>query len=179
MSAIIDFIANNIVVILTVLAVLFGSVRSSKKRQQREETRPEEMPEFQDDRDDEEDSEIPSLWDLFKEVKDEEPSSKPWNREEPAGEPRPRSFREAATKGAELVREAKAGKPVLTNIPSEIEVPPLRPATIAKIEEAGEAVEERIRVIKRRRNDNLSGDDLVKAVVMAEVLDKPKALRQE
>lgn len=66
-----------------------------------------------------------------------------------------------------------------SGIPQEIAVSPLRPSEVAMVEEAKTAVEKQLQVIKKKRKNPFPGVDLATAVVMSEVLGKPKALRRD
>ena len=110
-----------------------------------------------------------------------EPEEKPWDEEEEEPSPAERISDRRRGKNFGHPYAAPAGASGEINIPVQAVIPeiPLRPTERAAAEDKIAAAENQLQVIKKKKNDPFDGKDLVKAVVMSEILDKPKALRRD
>lgn len=171
MSAILDFITDNIALIVGLLIIIF-SVHSSRKKKRKAAAEAEAGP-----------SAAPPAR-SFKQILTEietELEEKPWvneDNEEPPKGKRVHPYLESAPFGK---KGAAYNHPYAepSDIPQETVVSTLRPSEAAMVEEAKTAVEKQLQVIKKKRKNPFSDVDLVTAVVMSEVLGKPKALRRD
>ena len=171
MSAIFDFIMDNIAVLVGLL-VLFSSVHSARKKK-RKAAETENPPQ---------EASVPKSFRQIMAEIESEPEEKPWDEEEE--EPSPAERRSDRRRGKNFGHPyaAPAGASGEINIPVQAvipEIPPLRPTERAAAEDKIAAAEKQLQVIKKKKNDPFDGKDLVKAVVMSEILDKPKALRRD
>ena len=164
MDAIFDFIMDNIALIVGLL-VLVSSVYSARKKKRKARVEAEQS------------QGKPSEAKSFKEIMAEieaELDEKPWEDEAEPEEPRrKKAFSHPYAPPTEVPRDV--------NIPTAVlsEIPPLRPTERAAEEDTKEAAEKQLKVIKKKRNNPFSGDDLVTAVVMSEILGTPTALRRD
>ena len=171
MSAIFDFIMDNIALLVGAL-VLFSSVYSARKKK-RKAAEAENPPQ--------EASAPKSFRQIMAEI-ESELDEKPWEEEddEPLPEERKpdrrggKKFDHPYTAPSDASGEIKI--PVQTVLP---EIPLLRPTERAAAKDKIAAAEKQLQVIKKKKNDPFDGKDLVRAVVMSEILDKPKALRRD
>ncbi|MGM9566676.1 MAG: hypothetical protein ACI3W6_00635 [Clostridia bacterium] len=164
MNAIFDFIMDNIALLVGLL-VLVSSVHSARKKKRKAKAESENP------------AEKPSVSKSFKQIMAEiesELDEKPWDEDDEPEKPRrKKAFSHPYAPPTEVSREV--------NIPAAVlsEIPPLQPTERAAVEEMKETVEKQLKVIKKKRNNPFSGSDLVTAVVMSEILGKPKALRRD
>ena len=157
MSALSDFIMDNIALLVGAL-VLFSSVYSARKKK-RKAAEAENPPQ---------DASAPKS---FRQIMAEiEPSLEERKQDRRGGKKFDHPY--AAPSGA----SGEIKIPVQKVMP---EIPLLRPTERAAAEDKIVAAEKQLQVIKKKRNDPFYGKDLVKAVVMSEILDKPKALRRD
>lgn len=171
MSAIFDFIMDNIALLVGAL-VLFSSVHSARKKK-RKAAEAENLPQ---------EASVPKRFRQIMAEIESEPEEKPWDEEEE--EPSPAERRSDRRRGKNFGHPyaAPVGASGEINIPVQAvipEIPPLRPTERAAAEDKIAAAEKQLQVIKKKKNDPFDGKDLVKAVVMSEILDKPKALRRD
>ena len=172
MSAIFDFIMDNIALLVGVL-VLFSSVYSARKKKRKAAAKAENPPQ--------EASAPKSFRQIMAEI-ESELDEKPWDEEEDEPSPEERKPDRRRGKKFDHPYAAPSGASGEIKLPVQKvmpEIPPLRPTERAEAEDKIAAAEKQLQVIKKKRNDPFYGKDLVKAVVMSEILDKPKALRRD
>ena len=170
MSAIFDFIMDNIALLVGAL-VLFSSVYSARKKKRKAASEAEHPSQGS--------SAPKSFRQIMAEI-ESELEEKPWDEEEPSPAERRSDRRRGKNFGHPYAASAGASGEI--NIPVQAvvpEIPPLRPTERAAAEDKIAAAEKQLQVIKKKKNDPFDGKDLVRAVVMSEILDKPKALRRD